>query len=147
MRKYELMRPSFFENFDKDFDRFFMPQNSEASSWKPQSRVKEEQEHYHLAMDIPGVDKEDLKVELHDNVLSINGQRRDHFHKGNTDYESFASFEQKFSMPENVNYAEIEVSQENGILDIIIPKLQLEREKKSLEVKSGAGHFLSTLLK
>ena len=147
MRRYELMRPfSLLEGFDKDFDKLFYPESG-ASKWKPLSRVKEEENHYHLALDIPGVDKENLKVELHDQVLSISGERSDHMSKENQDFKSFMSFEQSFSLPKDANLDEIEVNQNNGVLDVVIPKQRKEDAKRSLEVKDGQSSFLGRILR
>jgi HSP20 family protein len=137
MRHYDLMRPfSLLEGFDKDFDKLFYPKVGK-SEWKPLSRVKEEEGHYHLALDIPGVDKEFLKVELKDLIISISGERKDSFVKKNSNEESVMRFEQHFSLPKDSNIAEIEVSQKNGILDIVIPKQNKQVEVKSFEIKDG----------
>ncbi len=148
MRSYQLSRPvSFFDSFDKEFDRFFNPVSNEERKWKPFSRVKEEKNHYHLALDIPGVDKEDLKVELNDNILAISGERKDEFEKENVSFKSFGKFEQRFSLPKDVQAAEIEVNQHNGVLDIVIPKIDKVEERKNIEIKSGKSNLLSGLLK
>lgn len=144
MNRYHIARPfSLFENFDRDFDRFFAPDSSKEKMWKPFSRVEEEDNHYHLALDIPGVDKEHLKVELKENVLSISGERKDHIKKDNGEFRSYGSFSQSYSLPQDANPSEIEVSQHNGVLDIVIPKMIKEKESKSLDIKSGLNPLLS----
>ena len=147
MRNYQLMRPfSLFQDLDKDFDQIFYPETKNAK-WKPFSRVKEEETHYHLAMDIPGVDKEHLKVELNDQILTIAGERKDHFDKNGAEFDTYASFEQSYTLPKDSNFDEIEVNQSNGVLDIVIPKARKVDTKKSLEVKDGSSSFLTKLLK
>lgn len=138
MRNYQLMRPF---SLLQDFDDIFYTKN-EAKTWKPVSRAKEEENYYHLTMDIPGVDKEHLKVDLKDQVLSVTGERRDHFSEGSTEYDSVARFEQNFTLPKNSNLDEIEVNQHNGILDIYVPKFQKVDTTRSFEIKSGSGSFL-----
>jgi HSP20 family protein len=121
MTHYDLMRPfSLLEGLDKDFDQLFYPKVGN-SGWKPLSRVREEETHYHLALEIPGVDQEHLKVEVNDNVRDKNTTH----------------FEQHFSLPKDSNLSEIEVSQNNGILDIVIPKVNKKIEVKSFEIKTG----------
>jgi HSP20 family protein len=137
MTHYDLMRPfSLLEGLDKDFDQLFYPKVGN-SGWKPLSRVREEETHYHLALEIPGVDKENLKVELKDSILSINGERNDTFLNDNVRDKNTTHFEQHFSLPKDSNLSEIEVSQNNGILDIVIPKVNKKIEVKSFEIKTG----------
>ncbi len=145
-KRYDLARPfTFFEDFDRELDRAFTPVKE--WKWRPTARVEEEETHYHLAIDIPGVDKEHLKVELNDNVLSIEGERKDAFKKEGTEFKSYGSFSQRFTIPDNGNADEIEVSHTNGVLDIVIPKTQKEETKRSLEVKSGKSSYLGRLMK
>ncbi|MAX66009.1 MAG: Hsp20/alpha crystallin family protein [Bacteriovoracaceae bacterium] len=147
MRQYDLVGPlSLLSNFDKDFNEFFNPR-FDKSGWKPLSRVKEEGNHYHLALDIPGVDSENLKVDLKENILSIKGERKDHFFKDNAEVENYSHFEQSFSLPKDANLDEIEVSHDNGVLDVVIPKASKENESKVLEVKKGKSNFFNKLLK
>ena len=139
MRRYDLVRPfSLFHDFDSLFD----PSFSKEMKWNPESRVKEEENFYHLAMDIPGVDREHLKVDLKDNILSIEGERKDLFKKEGTEVSSYGIFSQRFSLPKDSNLEEIEVSQHNGVLDIIIPKAKKNLEGKSLEIKNGKNGLL-----
>ena len=143
MRHLQLARPfSFLSEIDKDFDNLFYPQKSGLMSWKPQSRIYDEDNHYHVAMDIPGVDKEHLKVDLKDNILSIKGERRDLVKSEQHEIQNYGSFEQSFSLPKDANIKEIEVSQINGVLDIVIPKKNPELESQALEIKSGRNALL-----
>lgn len=146
MRSLSLRPFSLFEDFDRDFDKFFAPNAVKEGRWNPFSRIKEEEKHYHLALDIPGVDKEHLKVELDDNILSIAGERKDHFSRSGQEVDSSLKFARSFALPKDANAEEIEVSQENGILDIIIPKISFEAKSKKLDIKSGKGNFLGRLM-
>lgn len=144
MRHFQLTRPlNFFESLDRDFDRFFAPDRKTETEWKPFSRVREQEDFYLLSLDIPGVDKEYLKVELKDSILSISGERKDRFKDENTEVNTLASFDQRFSLPKGTNLDEIEVHQENGVLDVLIPKTKKEDLSKTIEVKTGRSQFLS----
>ena len=143
MRHLQLAKPfSLFGDFDKDFEQLFHQQKPGVYSWKPQSRIYDENNHYHVAMDIPGVDKEHLKVDLKDNVLSIKGERKDLIRSERDEIQKFGAFEQRFSLPKDANIKEIEVSQINGVLDIVIPKKNPEQESQVLEIKSGKNILL-----
>lgn len=144
MRHFSVARPfSFFDNFDRDLDQVFKGNLEKDQYWKPLSRVQEKENYFHLALDIPGVDKENLKVDLKENVLSISGQRKDHFKDENRESDSYWKFEQRYSLPQGINTDEIQVHQENGVLDIIIPKVIKKDEAKTLEVKSGKSQLLT----
>lgn len=143
MRQFSVGRPlSFFDNFEREFDQFFTPKRYEGKEWRPLSRVQEKENYYHLALDIPGVGREDLKVELKNNILSISGQRKDHFKEANSEGDSFIHFESQFSLPKGINSDEIEVHQEDGVLDVIIPKLQKQDQVKNIEIKAGKNQLL-----
>mgnify|MGYP000574883556 CR=1 FL=1 len=142
MRHFQLTRPfNFFDEIDKNFDNYFTSTTERA--WKPTSRVEEKENFYLLTLDIPGVDKEHLKVELEDNVLSIAGERKDRFKNENEELNTFASFSQRYSLPKEINQDEIEVHQDNGVLDIILPKTQKKQISKTIEVKSGKSQLLT----
>lgn len=148
MKHFTVSRPlSFFDSFDRefgrDFDRFFSPSFEKEKSWKPLSRVKEEDNYFHLALDIPGVDKEQLKVDLKDNILNIAGERSDFFKDDKKEVESSWKFNQSFSLPKGINLDEIEVHQNNGVLDVILPKLKKQNESKSFEIKAGKSQLLA----
>ena len=144
MRHFSVVKPlSIFDNLDRDIDRFLSPDAQIARSWKPISRVKEEERYFHLTLDIPGVDKEHLKVEIKDSVLNISGEREDHFVKDNNDVKAALRFEQRFSLPKGIDQDEIEVHQKDGVLDVVIPKSKKQNESKSIEVKVGRSPLLS----
>ncbi len=145
MKNYAVTRPrNFFDIFNKEFESFFAPTfpEDEMFNWKPLSRVKEEDNYYHLVMDIPGVDKENLKVELKDNVMSIAGERKDHFADEKSEADTYARFEQKFSLPKDVNMDEIDVHQKDGVLEVVLPKARKDDQHKTLHIKEGRSAYL-----
>jgi HSP20 family protein len=144
MSRFNIAGPNgFFNELDSNFSNFFATELNQKREWKPTSRIEEEKSHFHLSLDIPGVDKEHLKVDLKDNVISISGERSDLLNKDNSEYRSVGSFSQKYSLPKNANLDEIEVSQVNGVLDIVIPKINKEKESKTLDIKTGKNGLLS----
>jgi len=139
MRRYDLVNPlSMFHEFDKNFSQFF---GDDSKNYKrelnPVTKVKEEDNFYHLMLDVPGVKKENLDVELKGNVLQIRGERRNSLKNKDGEFESLGSFEKSFTLPEISNFAEIEVSHDHGVLDIIIPKTVKTNESKKLEIKNS----------
>jgi HSP20 family protein len=82
---------------------------------------------------VPGMNKEDFKINLDDNYLTISGERKQSKEKKENLYRSyetqFGSFSRSFSLPENVDGEKIAAQYTNGILVVTVPK----DEKKSLK--------------
>jgi len=139
MRRYDLVNPlSMFHEFDKNFGQFFGEETKQFKrEFAPVTKVKEEDNYYHLMLDIPGVKKENLDVELKGNMLVINGERKNSIKNKDGEFESFGSFERSFTLPESSNFSEIEVSHDHGVLDIIVPKTVKRNESKKLEIEDS----------
>lgn len=94
---------------------------------------------YHVDVDLPGVKKEDIKVDLNKGVLTISGERKTKEEVKQEDYYKietyFGKFSRSFTLPDNVDIENIEAKSDNGVLEIVIPKLKDDLSKKSIEIK------------
>ena len=94
---------------------------------------------YHVDVDLPGVKKEDIKVDLNKGVLTISGERKTKEEVKQEDYYKietyFGKFSRSFTLPDNVDIENIEAKSDNGVLEIVIPKLKDDVSKKSIEIK------------
>ena len=136
--------PSLYE----DFERFFDNPNISALSRDPASQFRETENHFLLSMDMPGVAKEDLNIEIVENRITISGDRKDYSIEKDTGFESryFGKFQGSFELPRSIDPSKIEAHLENGVLDIAIKKAE-SAKPKTIEVQSGKGKgFLSRLL-
>nr|AFV46380.1 ACD-ScHsp26-like protein [Tamarix hispida] len=91
--------------------------------------------------DLPGVKKEEVKVEVEDGrVLQITGERSREREEKNDQWHrmerSSGRFMRRFRLPENARTEEVKASMENGVLTVTVPKM--EEKKKKPEVKSVA---------
>jgi len=88
---------------------------------------------------LPGVKKEDIKVDLNKGVLTISGERKTKEEVKQEDYYKietyFGKFSRSFTLPDNVDIENIEAKSDNGVLEIVIPKLKDDVSKKSIEIK------------
>ena len=88
-------------------------------------------------MELPEVSKEDIKVSLNENVLSISGERRfenedkrDGYHRVERNY---GQFYRSFTLPPNVNAEAIDAQYKDGVLRLSIPKKE-EAKPKAISV-------------
>ena len=116
----------------------FFGREMERSMWSPEIEMFEKDGKIHISADLPGLDKNDVKVDLHDNVLTIEGERRSEKRdeKGAWSERSYGRFFRQIPLPENVNAETANAKFENGVLDITIdaPRQQQPRGK-SIQIK------------
>lgn len=95
--------------------------------------VKETKDNYITRVDIPGVDKNDIKLNYHDNVLSINVVKKDvtdHADKdGNVlmSERSYGAMSRSYQLP-NVDVNGIKAEYTNGVLTVTLPKMSVDNE-------------------
>lgn len=130
--------PSLFDDF---FSRDLLDWNnsnfSNTGTTLPAVNVKETPETFEVEMAAPGMKKEDFKVELNNNILTISSeQRSEHEEKDNDKYTrkefSYQSFQRSFQLSrEAVDADKIQAKYENGVLHLTIPKREEVKQKPS----------------
>jgi HSP20 family protein len=105
-------------------------------SFVPSLDVQETESNYVVHADVPGIKKEDIKVEAKEGVLNITGERK-YEHSENKEGKffqerSFGKFSRSIRLPLDANFESIGASYKDGVLTIQVPKLA---EKKAQEVK------------
>ncbi len=110
------------------------------TGFTPSVNTREGEYAYHVEVDIPGVKKEDINVDLKDDVLTISGERKTKTEIEEKDYYkkecSYGKFQRSFTLPEDIDIENIEANAEDGVLEVVIPKLKKEdKETKKIEVK------------
>lgn len=106
--------------------------------WYPAVDISETKDDFLVKVEVPGMNKDDLKIKLQENVLTIQGEKKqetetkDHnFHRMERSYGSFC---RSFRMPSPVKGDKIEASYKDGILSIKLPKAE-EAKAKEIEIK------------
>jgi len=102
--------------------------------WTPAIDIKEENDRYVLHADIPGVEPEKIELTMEDGMLTIKGEKRHEVTENKEGYKrverSYGSFYRRFSLPDNTDPELIKASGKDGVLEVIIPKVEPKRSKK-----------------
>ncbi|OAO15738.1 Heat shock protein [Blastocystis sp. ATCC 50177/Nand II] len=91
--------------------------------------MRESDKDYQLSVDIPGMDKDGIKVTSENNVLVIEGER-----KQEKESKKDGNFRREMSIPSNADATKINAVYENGVLKVVIPKVEKKVEKKMITV-------------
>lgn len=108
----------------------------EIQSMIPRCEVTEKKRQYVIAMDTPGLRKEDIKIDVNDQELTVSGERKEEKFD-ETDRQLLSetyhgSFMRTFSLPLNVDATHVDAEYKEGVLKITIPKTDKD---KGYEVK------------
>lgn len=100
----------------------------------PTVNTRDDENAYHVEVDLPGVKKEDITVDVKDNVLTIKGTRESRTETKDENYfkmeSEYGNFERSFLLPENTDSENIHAESENGVLEVTIPKLEVEEVER-----------------
>ena len=128
-----LIPRSFF--FDDDFDDFFKPVMRRSDV---KCDIYEENDEYHIEMDIPGYDKKDINIEVKDGYLTVKASKETEDKEESKNYirreRVVGSFTKSFALGD-VDTDKIDAKFENGILNITIPKQEVVDNTKTIEIK------------
>ena len=129
-----------FYNLSQSFPQIDTELESSISGFTPAVNTREGEFAYHIDIDLPGVAKEDIKVDIEDNILKVSGERNFKNEIKEEDYykveTSFGKFQRNFTIPDNVDAENIDASTDNGVLEIVLPKIkEKEKELKNIKIK------------
>ncbi len=151
--------PSLFPSMSEDFDRYFnrmmrgwpfrWPEMSELSAPRalrafehlPQVEVKENDKHYSVTVELPGLDEKDVKVEVKDDMLTISGEKKVEKTDEKTHYSerSYGSFTRAFTLPNDADRNAVSAKFAKGVLAIEIAKsANAPQQGKRIEIKPGS---------
>jgi HSP20 family protein len=134
-----------FEDIQTRLDRLFkdrgMRQEDDAlftADWMPAVDVQETEQEYLIKADLPEVKKEDVKVTVHEGVMTLEGERKlekeekgKKFHRIEREYGRFV---RRFTLPDGADEAKVVADFKDGVLSVRIPKSPVTRPK-TVEVK------------
>ncbi len=126
--------------FNQFFNSLENEEPKEVFDFTPAVNTREGKEAYHIDVDLPGINKEDVDINVDKNVLTISGKREAKEEVKEENYyrleSSYGTFSRSFTLPEKVDIENIRAASDNGVLEIIIPKLTvLTDTTKKIEIQ------------
>ena len=101
--------------------------------WQPVSNFSEDEKNYTLEMEIPGMKREEIKISLHNDVLTVSGERKEEKEKKEKNSHlverQYGSFCRSFTLPA-IAEDKIDATYKNGILKVVLPKAEEEKAKE-----------------
>jgi len=122
--------------FDDPFFRIGrLDDDSSLGMWNPVVDLYEKDDHYMITAELPGVSKDDIKIDLKDRLLTLSGERNAENEVKEENYyrreRSYGKFQRAFTLPADVDSDKIKAEFKDGVLKVEVPKPE---EKKAKQV-------------
>jgi HSP20 family protein len=131
------------------FDGFFQGRaaNGAHRRWIPAMDLVESEDHLVLRADLPGMDEDDVSIEIKDGVLTVSGERKAEHQSENEGFyrveRAFGGFSRSLSLPQGVDAGSVSASFDRGVLEVRIPKPE-ERKPTRVQIAGGDAAVEST---
>jgi len=141
-RMQEQFNRIFNESFGRGIrSRGFMPA-IKGSFFEPDIDIREEEDNYIVKIDLPGMEKDNINIEIKDNILTVSGERETVIEENKGDKffrqeRSYGHFSRSFPLPDDVKEDQITADYKNGVLTVKIARVPTveEKEKESKKIK------------
>jgi len=132
-------------NVEREFDRLLNSFGSrfglrekdddfENAVWSPLTDISEDNDKYVVSMDIPGVDKKDVKISYKNGSLIVSGERKQESEDKSSKYHrierAYGKYYREFTLPEKIVEDKIEANFKDGTLKVTIPKAEEAKPKE-----------------
>lgn len=111
--------------------------SEDAVLWAPLVDICETDEEITVTSEMPGMKKEDVKISVQDNVLTLKGEKKQEIDEKEKNFHrverSYGVFERSFSLPSSVQTDKIKASYKDGVLTITLPKSE-ETKPKEIDI-------------
>ena len=126
-------------DFDDLFSQFWGAKNplmndeSDVKYFTPAIDIHETDAEFQMSVDLPGLKKDDVKIELNGRNLTLSGVRQYENKEQSEGYSRrekfYGEFRRSFTLPENINTEDIKAQMQNGVLELRLPKHEVARSK------------------
>ena len=123
---------------DDLFDSMIYKTLERSENWTPEVSVFENDKLYTVTLDIPGVEKKDVNIEVEGSSLIVSGKREDANEKDMSLYYSqtrYGNFSRTFNLPEEISVEKINAKYKNGTLVLTLPKMEKINNSINIPVK------------
>ncbi|MGA9573887.1 MAG: Hsp20/alpha crystallin family protein [Lysobacterales bacterium] len=127
---------SLFNRLRHDYDSDYNLQNFTRSDWVPAVDINESDKEFLITVEVPQINKDDIKIEVQNGMLNISGERKyeNEDKKAHRIERYYGSFQRSFKLPDNVKEDKIYADHKNGVLYVNLPKSE-EKLPAKLDIK------------
>lgn len=121
------------------------------AEWSPPCDIEEAKDYYMISLEVPGIPRDQIKVETHDNQVWISGERSS---KKETESEEgqfyserrYGKFQRAFTLPQGVDASKVDANYEDGVLRVYVPKGEV-LQTRQIQIGSGkpTGRFAKAI--
>ena len=142
---FSLMR-RFGEDMEQLFDEFgfgrLAPRGfDQMAAWTPQVEVLQRDKEFVIRADLPGINKDNVKVELRDDSIVLSGERQEERKEEREGFlrteRSYGSFYREIPLPPDVDTSKATATFRDGVLEITMPSAEGEGRRRQLEIKDA----------
>lgn len=144
MYHFEL-NPARKNTWDREVEKFF-DVFSKNDYFAPACEILDEEKSFSISMDIPGLNRDEISIEVKDNKLFVTGERKQVTENSVRSERRYGKFSRIFSLPQNANADGIEAQYKDGVLDLKIPKEEKTQTRK-ISISDWAKPEVSSELK
>ncbi|WP_263787501.1 Hsp20/alpha crystallin family protein [Salinibacter grassmerensis] len=125
---------------DSIFDQFFGRGSDDDTStvWAPRTDLSETDDAFRIRLDVPGMTKDDIAINLQNNTLTVSGERSSERQEEGEEYvrveRAFGNFHRTFTLPNAVDPERVEATYDEGVLTINVPKTE-KSTRRQIEIK------------
>ena len=154
LKLYDRNPWQFFYDAEKDFENFWDFPVERKKQGFPVCDFYEDKDHYFISFDLPGLKRENIKINYENKILTVSGTREEEYKEENKKNHSrflekfYGSFNRSFTLPSSIDEERIEAHFANGILELLLPKTSHSKGRE-IPVKEGKikTNFFSNILK
>ncbi len=110
----------------------------QGDEYSPTFNLYEKEGAYHLTADLPGVNKDDISIDIRDDIVTVSGKKESSTEEKDVNYyfkeSSYGSFSRTFRLPGEVDETHVDASFKDGILTLKMPVNESSKRRK-IEIK------------
>ncbi|MDZ7291924.1 MAG: Hsp20/alpha crystallin family protein [candidate division KSB1 bacterium] len=130
--------PSIFSAFERPSLRDWFDGEEQVVTYCPRVDVTENKENFVVRAELPGVKKEEVKLTLENNILTLSGEKRHEEQRDEANYHlresRYGKFERSFRLTDNIDRSNITADYKDGVLTITLPKTK-EAQPKQIDIQ------------